>query len=268
MSETAASAAAAQAELWGDRSADWAEIMEGWSGWGVPVYRRVLACTAVAPGTRLLDVGCGAGRCARMAADRGASVAGLDATTQFIEIARTRVPDGDFRAGSMESLPWDDHSFDVVTGFNSFFIADDMVAALREAGRVVRPGGQIALTVFGRPQNCRSTEVFASLARLHSGSASSQPEPKPLYELANLEQIGRAAGLSVEISGYIAFSEHYPDVETMLRGYMAAAPFVRASRVFGDEAVRDSLADALNELKLESGEVRLDDEVAFLVVRT
>ena len=55
-----------------------------------------------------------------MAADRGARIAGIDATGPLVEIARERVPDGDFRVGDMEDLPWDDESFDVVTGFNSF----------------------------------------------------------------------------------------------------------------------------------------------------
>jgi ubiquinone/menaquinone biosynthesis C-methylase UbiE len=49
------------------------------------------------------------------------------------------VPLGDVRVGEMESLPWNDDTFDLVTGFNSFFFADDMVGALREAGRVANP---------------------------------------------------------------------------------------------------------------------------------
>ena len=86
----------------------------------------------VGESTRLLDVGCGAGRFCRIARDRGARVAGLDATREFIDIARERTPDGEFEVGEMEDLPWQDDSFDVVTGFNSFFLADDMI------GRVAR----------------------------------------------------------------------------------------------------------------------------------
>src|SRR5688500_17015312 len=103
-----------QADLWGERARDWADVMEGWTGWGVPVYRQVLEHLTVGAGTRVLDVGCGAGRFARIAADRGAVIAGLDATEALVAIARERVPDGDFRIGDMESLPWADDSFDVV----------------------------------------------------------------------------------------------------------------------------------------------------------
>jgi len=47
----------------------------------------------------------------------------------------------------MEDLPWEHEAFDLVTGFNSFFFADDMVAALREAGRVAKPGAPIVIQV-------------------------------------------------------------------------------------------------------------------------
>ena len=160
-----------QGDLWGDRARDWAEVMEGWDGWGIPLYRHVLERVPVASGTRLLDVGCGAGRFCRIAADRGAKVAGIDASGPLVEIARERVPNADFRVGDMEQLPWADESFDVVTGFNSFFIAGDIVNALREARRVSRAGAIVAMTVFGRPDQCQSTPVFASLAEF----APSQP---------------------------------------------------------------------------------------------
>ena len=92
---------------------DWAEVMEGWNGWGVPVYRQVLQHLEVDRAPTLLDVGCGAGRFCRIAADRGANVSGLDATETFVEIAQERVLRGDFRVGDMEELPWPDDSFDV-----------------------------------------------------------------------------------------------------------------------------------------------------------
>lgn len=118
--------------------------------WGIPAYRYILERAPVGDGTNLLDVGCGAGRFCRMAADGG--VSGIDATAPLVEIARERVPSGDFRVGDMENLPWADDSFDIVTGFNSFF--------MREAGRGARGGAAVAITVFGRPERCESTPVL------------------------------------------------------------------------------------------------------------
>ena len=152
--ETVEGSAGVQGDLWGERARDWADVLEGWNGWGVPLYRHVLERVPVGSGTILLDVGCGAGRFCRVAADRGAQVAGIDAAGALVEIARERIQNADFRVGDMEALPWDDDSFDVVTGFNSFFIAADLVNALREARRVARPGASMAMTVFGRPERC------------------------------------------------------------------------------------------------------------------
>ena len=256
-----------QGDLWGERARDWAEIMEGWDGWGIPLYRHVLERVPVAGGTRLLDVGCGAGRFSRIAADRGAQVAGLDASAPLVEIARERVRAADFRVGDMEQLPWPDGSFDVVTGFNSFFIAGDMVNALREARRVTRLGGLVAMTVFGRPDRCQSTPVFSSLTRF-APRPDDGAKAKPgggLHEEGVLEAIATEAGLTTREAGYVVVAEEYPDLETMVRGYRAAAPFVRAARAAGDEAVRSALRDALGPLAVARGGYRLEDELRYLI---
>ena len=264
--DTLQGSAAAQADLWGGRARDWADVMEGWNGWGIPLYRHVLERVPAGSGTSLLDVGCGAGRFCRMAADRGAQVAGIDATGALVEIARERVPDGDFRIGDMEDLPWADGSFDVVTGFNSFFIAADMVQALREARRVARAGASVAMSVFGRPERCQSTAVFGSLARFAPSRSREQEGDGPaLHQEGALERVAAAAGLTPIEAGYIQVPEEYPDLETMLRGYMAAAPFVRAARSTGEAAVREALSQALQPLKISGGRYRLEDELRYLI---
>jgi SAM-dependent methyltransferase len=88
--------------LFGAPARDWAETGEGPGGWRTPVYEHVLDRAKIGSGTRVLDCGCGAGRFAQMAADRGASVAGTDAAEELIEIAAERTPDGDFRVGDLD----------------------------------------------------------------------------------------------------------------------------------------------------------------------
>jgi 2-polyprenyl-3-methyl-5-hydroxy-6-metoxy-1,4-benzoquinol methylase len=86
--ETIEGTAGVQGDLWSERARDWAEVMEGWTGWGIPVYRQVLERLRVGTGQYLLDIGCGAGRLCRIAADRGAQVSGIDAAAPLVEIAR------------------------------------------------------------------------------------------------------------------------------------------------------------------------------------
>jgi SAM-dependent methyltransferase len=116
-----------------------------------PSYEAVLARVAC---RRVLDVGCGTGVFLRLCADRGAEVAGLDTSEEMLAAARERVPETDLRLGDLQTLPYADGVFDLVTGFNSFFYAADVPGALQEAARVTRPGGALVVQVFGRPERC------------------------------------------------------------------------------------------------------------------
>src|SRR5689334_2055414 len=103
----------------------------------------------VKPGTRLLDVGCGAGQLALIAARAGAQVVGCDIATNWLEKARARAAEEGlkvrFEEGDAESLPYADAQFDVVTSLIGAMFAPrpDLVAA--ELTRVCRPGGMIAM---------------------------------------------------------------------------------------------------------------------------
>ena len=267
--QSAKGSAAAQAELWGERARDWADVMEGWDGWGVPVYRHVLERVTVGRDTPVLDIGCGAGRFCRMVADRGARVSGLDATPALLEIAAERIPDGDFRLGDMEDLPWADDAFDLVTGFNTFFIAADMVDALAEARRVARPGAHVAVTVFGRPERCYSTAMFRAIAGLMPAKPAGGAEKSgpALHEEGALEALAMQAGLQPEEAGYFGFVERYPNVATLLRGVMAAPPMVRAARAVGHDAIREALTETFRPFEDPTGSLALDEELRYLLAR-
>ena len=103
----------------------------------------------VTPGTRLLDVGCGAGQLALIAARGGAHVVGCDIATNWLEKARARAAaeglEITFEEGDAESLPYEDAEFDAVVSLVGAMFAPgpDLVAA--ELTRVCRPGGMIAM---------------------------------------------------------------------------------------------------------------------------
>jgi ubiquinone/menaquinone biosynthesis C-methylase UbiE len=132
--------------LWGARPADWALNEDQQE----PTYEDALSRVALETGQLVLDLGCGAGAFLRLVADRGGRAFGIDASEALIAFARQRLPAADLRVGDMESLPYEDDTFDLVTGFNAFFFANDFVAAVREAGRVTKPGGAVVIQVWGR----------------------------------------------------------------------------------------------------------------------
>ena len=103
----------------------------------------------VTAGTRLLDVACGAGQLALIAARAGAKVTGCDIAINWIERARARADaerlDVVFEEGDAESLPYEDASFDVVTSVFGAMFAPRPEAVAAELKRVCRPGGVIAM---------------------------------------------------------------------------------------------------------------------------
>ena len=83
-------------QLWSHGARDWASFVEPHYQ---SLYQAVYDRLGISEGTRVLDVGCGPGGAALLASGRGAlgRVAGLDASPNLIEVARERVPKGDFR---------------------------------------------------------------------------------------------------------------------------------------------------------------------------
>ncbi|HRI62881.1 MAG TPA: methyltransferase domain-containing protein [Polyangium sp.] len=106
----------------------------------------------VQPGHRVLDLGCGPGISAFGMLDRvpDAHVVGLDLSHTMLflaELWRKREPNGhhvEFIRADATQLPFEDHSFDAVTGHSFLYLLPDAEAVLREVKRVLRPGSRCA----------------------------------------------------------------------------------------------------------------------------
>lgn len=256
------SAAQAQGRLWGARARDYAELLEEAF---CPAFEAVFAAAGVGPGTRFLDAGCGPGLAPHLAAERGARVAGLDAAEASIVIASERTPDGDFRVGEMEALPWPDGTFDVVTGFNAFQFAADPADPLREARRVVRPGGRVAMAVWGRAEDCDLVAVMAPVFRLLPPAPPGAEGPFALGEPGRVEALLARAGLTPLSSGEAACPFIFPDLETAVRALTSAGVMVAAGERAGDEAVRRAVAGALAPFRAAAGGYRLCNTLRYVV---
>src|SRR5215212_7767986 len=205
--------------LWGARPADWALSEEQ----QVPTYAEALRRVGLEPAQLVLDIGCGVGAFLRLVTDRDARAFGLDASDALLDVARQRLPDADLRVGEMEALPYEDDTFDLVTGFNSFFFANDIVAALREAGRVAKPGAPIVIQVWGPHDRC-DLEAMKQLARpfLPPRPADAPTDPD-LSQPGALEALATDAGLSPAASFDAAWPLEYPDAETLGHAMTAVA---------------------------------------------
>jgi SAM-dependent methyltransferase len=244
---------------WGARAADWAEEEEAEAA----KYHEPLARAGIGPGWDVLDVGCGSGAFLELAARRGARVAGLDASEALLAIARRRVPGADLRVGDMGRLPFAEDAFDAVTGFNSFFLAPDMAAALREAGRVARPGAPVVVQVWGRPERIALTPVFAALRELRGAP----PPGPPLAAPGALEQVAAGAGLAPEAAFDVAFALDYPDEAALLRRLCSPGPVAELVEAVGEEAVTAVILEALAPCRLPSGGYRVATEWRTLIAR-
>lgn len=106
----------------------------------------------IQPGHRVLDLGCGPGISAFGMLDRvpDATIVGLDLSRTMLFLAeqwRKREPNGakcEFVRADATHLPFEDHSFDAVTGHSFLYLLPDADAVLREVKRVLRPGGRCA----------------------------------------------------------------------------------------------------------------------------
>lgn len=253
---SSAGSAAVQGDLWGARPAAWAEHEPQ----GTPIFEAVLEAARVASGTRLLDVGCASGVLCRLAADRGAEVSGLDAAESLVERARERVPKGRFRRGDLQSLPYEDASFDVVTGVNSFQFAADPVEALREAGRVAADGHVVA-AVWGPQADVDLFTVVGAVASLVPGPAMR----RPLLAPGGIEHALGMAGLSVRATSDGRAEFHFTDGDDLLRQLTAAGGTVRAIRTVGEARVRAAILEAAMPFQEADGGYRLVNAWHFVV---
>jgi SAM-dependent methyltransferase len=251
---------------WGARAAAWAEH---WGAFAAPAWDAVAEAAAMGRGTRILDVGCGSGEFCRMAAERGSVVSGIDAAEGMIEIARRLVPNGDFRVGAMELLPWADASFDLVTGFNAFQFAAEMTAALMEAKRVACPGGQVAICNWSRREDRELFAVFGALSDLQPPAPNqpSQPDPPAVGEAGVLEGLASEIGLEPIQAGVVDVPYKVADLETLERAVLIGAGFHSAIEHAGEERVRKTIEAAAAPFRQRDGSYRFENSFRYLVTR-
>jgi SAM-dependent methyltransferase len=262
-SATASGSAERWGPLWGARPVDWALSEDR----QVPTYEAALARVNLERGQLVLDIGCGVGAFLRLVAKRGARPFGIDASEALVELARERLPDADLRVGDMELLPYPDDTFDLVTGFNSFFFANDFVAALREARRVAKPGAAVVIQVWG-PHARNDLEATKKIIRPFMPPRPPDAPPEPDYaEPGVLEELASRAGLVPGEAFDATWDLEYPDEETLGRALVAPAGIAAIVGPEREQEVKDAIVAGLASHRMSDGAYRLRNEFHFLIAR-
>lgn len=245
-------------QAWGARSTDWAYL---WEPYARPANRVVFDQLAVADGTRLLDVACGSGFAANLAAERGAAVSGIDAAESLLAIARARTPEGDFFVGDMFAMPFPDGAFDVATSFNGIWKGCE--GALEEVHRVLRPGGRLGLTFWGRFEHLGLMPYFVKVIELseasHGKATGEQGDTQNV-----IEEMLEAAGFEDVRRGTVQVVNEWPDADVAVRALVAAGPSVPAIRAVGLDSFRDALGSVIEPMHVPGVGIRVTSEYAWI----
>lgn len=139
-----------------------------------------------------------------------------------------------------------------------------MVAALREAGRVARPRGKVAIQVWGRHGTCALDAIKPIVRPFFPGADPNAPPPPDLAEPGRLERLATAAGPTPTEAFDVLWAYVYEDEEALTRSLLAAGGVGEAA---GDREpeVRRALVDVLAPYRAPDGGYRLENAWHFLV---
>lgn len=141
---------------------------------------------------RVLDVGTGAGYVAAAAMQRGADPVGIDFSAAQVRMARRRHPAIRFEQADAEALPFEPEAFDAVVNAFGMCHLPNPDTALREAWRVLQPGGRIAFSVWDLPERAIAFGAFYAAVRAHGSMDVGLPSGPNFFYFSDPEQSSKA----------------------------------------------------------------------------
>lgn len=224
-----------------------------------PWASELLDQVTLEPGTRVLDVACGTGIVARVAAERlsgTGTVTGIDMNPAMIEVgARAASEEGlaiEWQVGKAEELPFADRSFDVVTIQQGLQFFPDQSAALRECLRVLVPDGTIVVGIWSTLEKQGIQQHYAEAVERVSGSASMHVSYGTVTEASLRGLLEDAGFIDVaidEVTIDLTFDEPEAFARLMFEGTSAGVPTMHgrsdAERAEMGAAVEADMAKAV-----------------------
>lgn len=189
----------------------------------LPAADAVVNAAGLSPGVHVLDLGCGTGNAALLAAERGAEVVGVDPASRLLEVARARAA-GErkhitFLEGEAACLPVEDSSIDVVLSVFGVIFASDPRGAVAEMVRVLAPLGRIVYSAWLPEGPVFEMNAAAAEAVRQALGAPSGPEPFAWHDRDALQTLLPRDRFRVEVEHHsLVFSglspDEYLDVES------------------------------------------------------
>ncbi len=211
-----------------------------------PLARDLMAAAQLRPQESVLDVACGTGVVARLAAEqlgRGARVAGLDLNPGMLAVARAVTPPGlgiEWYETPAEAMPLGDAAFDVVLCQLGMQFFSDRAAGLREIRRVLAPGGRVVASLPGPTPPLFAAMADAMTRHINTESAGFVHAVFSLHDPGQLRELFDTAGFR-EID--VRTAEHsltLPPPREFLWQYVISTPL--AGRLAqAEDAARDAL---------------------------
>lgn len=186
----------------------------------LPASEAVVEAADPVPGETLVDVGCGSGNAALLAAEREATVIGVDPSERLLEVAAAaaeeRDLDAEFVLGEAASMPISGAEADVIVSVFGVIFAEDQAAAAAEIARVTKPNGRLVLAAW-IPGGPISDAV--RLVRDTMGEIFDQPPPSPPFpwhEPDSVSSLFAPHGFSASVTEH-AISFHAPSIDEFMR---------------------------------------------------
>jgi SAM-dependent methyltransferase len=198
---------------------------------------RIVELAGPSPETRLLDLATGTGTVARLAAARGATVVGVDASPQMLETGLRLAPTLDLRVADACALPFPDGVYDVVTCGLAVTHFVDLDSALAEVQRVLRPGGTFVASAWGE-RGSNPARIVGELVDRYAAPAEHLDERTWAVPTRGVDILERA-GFSRVFADTRSFDCAFADAEEAL-AWVVASP-VTASRLARLEPERREL---------------------------
>lgn len=253
---------------------------ENYERYFVPVIGRPLAedlvgLAGLQSGERVLDVACGTGIVARLAAKKvgsGGYVAGLDANPGMLAVAR-KLPAGktsvEWYEANAEAMPLPDDSFDAVFCQMGLQFMDDKVVALKEMRRVLVPGGRLILNLPGPAAKIFSLFEQSLDSHLSSDAAGFLNQVFSLHDRTKIQNLLTGAGFTETDIRSGVKELTLPPAQEFLWQYIYATPLAALVAGAGDESCQMLEKDLENKWQAfrENGSIKDGQPMVTVIAR-